>query len=233
MAVEPRRGCGYRKVNGLYLMTEGPFSGCHRLPIPLTICPTCGHGVKQSRGWTWVNPEDLFPKPHCVEDGYLSPNAYVEHCQFCAMCNPVRFKYTIERKHDEEGKPKEVTVIRKAGLLWIGEKFYPTPEHFMREADTMGISRRIHTVPHDFVAGKTWILMAHPKAVKIEENGEDRMGPGIIMGFRSDRIEKIITETQAKDEEAMKKLEKRGITPVIVPDNDPDHRGSVHDKEAA
>ena len=32
------------------------------------------------------------------------------------------------------------------------------------------------------------------------------------------------TETQAEDVEAMAKLEQRGISPVIVPDNDPDHR---------
>jgi hypothetical protein len=33
----------------------------------------------------------------------------------------------------------------------------------------------------------------------------------------------------AKDEEAMKRLEAQGVTPVIVPDNDKDHQGSVYD----
>ena len=36
-------------------------------------------------------------------------------------------------------------------------------------------------------------------------------------------IEKIITETQSRGAEAMSKLRARGIMPVIVPDNDPDH----------
>lgn len=35
MAVEARRGCGYRKAGGLYLVASGMGSPCHRLPIPL------------------------------------------------------------------------------------------------------------------------------------------------------------------------------------------------------
>ena len=32
-----------------------------------------------------------------------------------------------------------------------------------------------------------------------------------------------MTESQAKDAEEMAKLAERGITPVVVPDDDPDH----------
>ena len=55
MAQEQRRGCGHRKRGATYLV--GPIDGvmCHRLPISLHVCPTCGNGVKQSRGWTGLN----------------------------------------------------------------------------------------------------------------------------------------------------------------------------------
>jgi hypothetical protein len=43
-------------------------------------------------------------------------------------------------------------------------------------------------------------------------------------------VEKLVTEKQATPEE-LAKLEKEGIRPVIVPDNDKDHQGSVYDKE--
>jgi len=45
---------------------------------------------------------------------------------------------------------------------------------------------------------------------------------GIFCAFRPQRIEKLIRESDATPEE-LKKLEKRGITPIKVPDNDPDH----------
>ena len=53
--VEGKRGCGYRKPGGLYLVAAGRGRPCGLLPIALEACPTCGHGIKFSRSWTWVN----------------------------------------------------------------------------------------------------------------------------------------------------------------------------------
>jgi hypothetical protein len=49
----------------------------------------------------------------------------------------------------------------KAGLLWIGEKFYETPHDFLKEAAEMGISRRLPAVPKDFTIGEDSVLLAH------------------------------------------------------------------------
>lgn len=57
---EPRRGCGYRKEGGLYLVGGGLSAPCGRLPIPLTVCPVCNGGIHPARGWTWVSPRALF-----------------------------------------------------------------------------------------------------------------------------------------------------------------------------
>lgn len=208
MAIEAARGCGFRKVGGLYLVCPKEGRRCGLLPLPLTICPACGHGVKQTRGWTWINPEKLFEGATC--------RLPFDDCQTCPMHDPA--------------------YMERAGLLWIGKQFYPTPEHFRLEADSMGISRRIAAIPRGFEVGKTWVFLAHPEAIPGQGengNGEPRMIPGVFTIFKPTAIEMIVTETQARDEVEMARLRKRGITPVAVPDDDKDHQGSAYDKQEA
>lgn len=226
MAVEPRRGCGYRKIGGLYLVSGGHGVFCDRLPIPLEICPTCGHGVKQTRGFTWVDAAALVGGVHpaCADD---FP---------CPLCMA----------------PRE---LGRCGLLWIGETFYKTPLDFDREAAALGVSRRISAIPRGFQVGETWIMFAHPKAIlppfscercdsPVHRSGKDGQTiecdrvcgwtaplfrPGIFKVWRPERIEKILPESKRGSEEAAELLEK-GIVPVFVPDDDPDHRGTVYEK---
>lgn len=80
-------------------------------------------------------------------------------------------------------------------------------------------------MPKGFTVGEDWVFLAHPKTMPIEnDDGEQVMGPGVFRVWKPERIEKIITESEFKDEDAMAKLEKRGITPVVVPDDDKDHQ---------
>jgi len=222
MAVEARRACGYRKVGGLYLMGAGDGVACDRLPIRLSICPCCSQGIKQNRGWTWIDIALLVGGVH-RDCGDEFP---------CPLC-------------------MATSEMGRAGLLWIGEKFYPTPEHFMREAQAMGISRRVSAIPRGFKVGETWVLLAHPKGAdcpkclgsglpermtaldgvkKCEECDGAGKVPAIFRVFRPSAIEKILTQSQAT-EEALADLREKGITPVIVPDNDKDHQGTVYDDE--
>lgn len=199
MAIEPKRGCGYRKVGGTYL--AGPLTGdpCHRLPFPLGICPTCKSGIKQTRGWTWVEPVGLL-KESC--DGAYD-NA---HCGICKVCDP--FELCGEQ----------------VGLLWVGEKFYSETKDFIKEAVELGISRRIPAVPNDFVLGLHYVFLAHPEALPGGEPPEYKDAePGIFLLWKPERIEKIITQTMSEDKNLMATLTERDITPVIVPDDDPDH----------
>jgi len=59
MAQESKRGCGYRKVGGLYLVGDGIFVPCDRLPYLLETCPVCGHGIHFTRSMTEINPLKL------------------------------------------------------------------------------------------------------------------------------------------------------------------------------
>jgi len=212
MAVEPRRGCGYRKTGGLYLMGGKLSAPCCKLPIPLDVCPTCGAGVKQSRGWTWINPKPFLDAKVCTEIGFVKQRP---------LCPAARPGLLGDR----------------VGLIWIGAQFYPTAEHFQHEAATLGISRRIKAVPRGFVVGEHYVFFAHPKVFAKTVTDDRGFGAhteftaGIFAMFKPTHIEMLCKESDRTNEVKMHDLKKRGITPVFVPDDDPDHTGSVYDDD--
>jgi len=206
----------------------------------LDVCPVCSHGFKQSRGWTWVDLFGLVGGDHrvTIPQGFAGNReatpgvpAQTEECGclHCPLCYNVK-------------------AIGKAGLLWIGEKFYKTPEEFNREGINLGLSRRISAIPRNFKVGETWVMLAHPKGdrscdyVSPEEAEEKHLRletengitwqyfPAVFTLWKPSRIEKICKESE-RGSEAVAKLLEQGITPVFVPDDDKDHQGSVHDKE--
>lgn len=210
MAVEPRRGCGWRKVGGLYLVGSGGGIPCDRLPIELSVCPCCGNGIKQTRGFTWVDIAGLVGGDHTiVKNGAVVPCKCHAACPLC----------------------HNVATMGRGGLLWIGTQFYSTIDAFEAEAKLLGISRRIQTLPRGFEVGKTWLLFAHPRGI-IKPTSElaAKYVPAIFRVWKPERIERIYNESQRGSEEVLAD-EKRGITPVFVPDNDKDHHGSVYDKD--
>jgi len=165
MAVEAVRGCGYRKVGGLYLCGEGLSMVCDRLPYELKVCPVCGSGVKFSRGFAWLN----WLK---YAGGHEEPCHDVGNK--CPVCHPL-------------------TVDQPYGLLWVGESFY-TPESFIQEVLQMGVSRRIAAIPKNLKLGETWILFAHIRACgeKRDEAGKVEGIPGVFYAFRPQRLELLI-----------------------------------------
>lgn len=194
---EEKRGCGYRKPGGLYFVSDPISWDCNILPIPLTVCPCCGTGIKPARGWTWINPQPFLK------------SIDKENCQSCeAFSNCL-----------------VLTDQKKVGLIWVGEKFYKTPDEFSREAFFQGISRRVANIPHGFEIGKSVVWLGHRKA--IETNCPDCDGNGILcenetcihgkiydagvfMVYRPKRIEYIITGEETQEE--LENYEKRGIT---------------------
>jgi hypothetical protein len=201
---EQARGCGFRKPGGLYLVTDGPGVPCALMPLELHVCTACGRGVKPSRGWTWIEPAGVFGE------------ALHEHGEpTCPLSSPTGLG-------------------PRAGLLWVGAKFYRTPGEFTDEARRMGISRRISTVPRGFTLGQ-WVLLAHRAALECEscygtgdDDGEAVGNPrarcrpchgvggeqGVFHVFRPQRIEYVVRESDT--EKKLAHLERRGITLVKV-----------------
>ena len=213
---EQRRGCGFRKEGGLYLVAGIPEGDCGKLPLKLEVCPTCHQGIKPARAWTWVDAEKLFGNVLCRE---AMRTVDVPVCVSCPL-----------------GKGW-LKAHPRMGLLWIGEAHYPTPEDFLAEGMAQGLSRRITAIPKTFEIGKTYVLLAHRRTVPCKECsatgkvdighiiGDVEIGhaqescdhckgrgwlPGIFGCFRPTRIEYIIKDDDT--EEKLDRLEERGIT---------------------
>ena len=219
MAVEAKRGCGFRKIGGLYLVGDFSPVDCDRMPYLIGPCPVCGGGLHFTRSMTEINPLRLF--------GFHDPCA--ERRPHCKLCQP----------------PDDAAFV-----MTVGNKYY-TPESFIQEAATMGVSKRIPFIPKKLVPGHTIIYLAHPKAVPVHEPSpmskalveavaivEGEAPPpqprlleadqvthklGIFCAFIPQGIEKVLSKKNATRKE-VDSLKRRGITAVVVPDNDPDHR---------
>jgi hypothetical protein len=91
----------------------------------------------------------------------------------------------------------------RAGLIWIGEGHYSSTRAFIREADDMGISRRITSIPRGFEVGVTWVFLAHPKGMLKLVDGppdglfdkEPQHRPAIFMAFKPSKIERIVKQS--------------------------------------
>lgn len=209
VSYEGKRGCGYRKGGGLYLVSSGTMEPCGKLPIRCEVCPTCGEGIRVARGFTWVDGDKLCdPEPHGDPSHQLG----------CPLASP----------------------IGRAGLIWIGEKFYPTTLEFQREARELGVSRRITAVPRDFVVGETLVLLGHRKAIRdacpdcgdrAESEGcetcdEERVvfAPGIFTAFRPRAVEYVCKGEETEEE--LDALLERGIKPVRVEERQTELEGA-------
>jgi len=195
--IEGKRGCGYRKPGGLYLIGPPTGQNCCKLPFALTVCPCCGAGIRPARAWTWVDADRLF-----------FPNGPGLHSDAPQCKCPLN----------------DFGQIGKAGLIWIGEKFYPTPEIFLQEAREMGISRRIGAVPKDFKLGETWVLLAHRKVLTeivtishpdIREPIEGKKDISAIFSiFRPTAVEYVVKGDETGED--LERIVKRGLTPVTI-----------------
>lgn len=181
--------------------------------------------MKPTRGWTWVDADRLLAHKGCT----FGP----EECGRCPFADSVG----------------------RAGLLWVGGAFYPTPDDWSREAAEMGVSRRIPAVPKGLEVGKTWVLVAHREAITSAclncqgapdwaDAHEGRVcdgcggtgavgAPAIFRAFVSTRIEYVVKGDETEEE--LTRLVDRGIEPVkVIPvgdavDSYPDERGSEYE----
>lgn len=200
---DSQRGCGWRTVKGaLYFVSDGPGFPCGMLPLELKPCATCAAmGLKcrvaPTRGFTWISPKGLFDWGELTCDGRQGP------CAGCSMSH--------------------IATLERAGLLWIGEKFYDTPTDFVREAQRLGISRRLphDHIPKGFKIGEDFVLLAHKKAVLRMSDGTDGKlmdyFPGIFQIFKPLRIEVICDGTE--DDETIQGYLDRGLSPVKIERN--------------
>jgi len=195
MAIEKVRGCGYRKVGGLYLMGTGIAVPCDMLPLALHPCEYCGFQIPFSRGFMWISPM------------YLNVDAEKHHKETeCKCIEIVKDKCPVCFPKVGQGK---------YGFMWVGARHY-TPESFVKESKEVGVCKKIAKIPKDLEFGKTWILLAHrkvPFSPELNPNGlrakEPEYKPAIFYAFRVTRIEKLIWKSKAT-KRRLNKLKEQG-----------------------
>lgn len=210
MAVEKRRGCGYRKVGGLYLMGEYIPISCDRLPYPLEICPCCGHGIKVGRGMTAINPLKLFGiHENCIDEN-----------QYCFMCKP-KDEIGYIMRVGEKYYPTPQDFLNEGITQGFSKRIAQIPRYFE-------IGKTVIYLAHINACIK-------PDGTKDEPSRlQDRMidaekvkrVTGIFSAFIPQRIEKLYWQSALDDMPAKEKakLKKRGIIPIGIPDGDKDHK---------
>jgi len=221
---EKKRGCGYRQGGGIYLVSGALGETCWKLPLEMTVCPCCSQGIKPARAFTWVDHK-IVSAVECPGDPgtQVMPGSTPNNIKVREFGPDYSKGHGCKSCHGLCGFPERL------GLIWIGGKYYPTPEAFSAEAVRMGVSRRIPAVPKDFVVGETVILLGHRKCqfkvdldkvkspegydVKVEAEGyEDR--PGIFRTFIPEKIEYCVKGDETEEE--LEALEKRGFTLVKI-----------------
>jgi len=203
MSVEKRRACGYRKVGGLYLVSDGPAMPCCKLPIILHVCPTCHGGIKQARGWQWIDPRP-FLAGECT--GTMSGACPAANQEALGDVGLIWIGTAFY--------PTPAAFIEEARCMGISRRITAVPRNFrLGEIWVFLAHPKVQQV--------------------INEAGVAEWRAGVFRIFKPERIEKIVTESQLDDEQEMARLHEAGITPVAVPDADADHRGSVYDDAPA
>lgn len=217
ISVEPERGCGYRIVGKIYIVGRGMPAVCDNLPYPLDPCYCCGYQPQFSRGFSWLKKG--YIKKHALmlnvwnEETTCEENAEVVikcNCPAtnCPVCYP------------------DANDLEEYGLMWVGDKYY-TPEEFIVEANSMGVSKAINKLPKDLILGRTWVLLAHNKHPFVSTefmSGESDYKPAIFYAFIPTAYEMLIYEKDATSEK-LAELREQGITPIVIPDDAYEHDG--------
>jgi hypothetical protein len=191
---ETARGCGYRKPGGLYLVCDGRG---------LRDCGRLPHPV----GTCPCCGYGIKPARGWT---WIDPRAWLPECSqpktaACKLC----------LLHD---------LPERVGLLWVGERFYATPEEWLEEAADRGASRRVHAIPKGFEVGKTLVLMGHRKGALaytptaapglFPALQQQVRRPAIFAAWRPQRVEYVVTGLESP--EKLEQLAARGIELVDV-----------------
>lgn len=220
---EPQRGCGHRKVGGLYLVCDGIAVACDGLPLKIEPCECCGFEPTFSRNIQRLNYQ--YVKARSIEKHWndtpekAKPDLQMwkDRQKLCTCGDSCPICHAEEQAGTKALKPIQY------GLMHVGKTYY-TPQSFIKEAMSMGISKRIPDIPSWLVLNKTWILLVHDEVpdITLEElkknnfqMKEPKKHRAIFYAFRPQRIELLLWKNQYVDDTILE-LEKRGITVKLI-----------------
>ncbi len=216
MSVEAKRGCGFRKVGGLYLVGDYINIPCDRLPFPLDVCPVCGHGIKVGRGMTKINPPHLFQQHIECKDKFRP----------CFVCDPIDDIAYIMRV-GEKFYPMPEDFINEGIKQGLSKRIAQIPNDFQVGKTVIYLAHINACVVREPVAVQQAMeILEQPEKPRLIDAEKQKRVMGIFSAFIPHRIERIFwqSEIDKMSDKEKESLTKRGITPVGIPDGDKDHK---------
>lgn len=222
MATESKRGCGYRKAGGIYVVGDG-------IGEPVDWMPFC-IDYPFAQGLLWALPERLFRTVGPLGEGIL-PSRW--------LAPPKVGLIWIGKKHysDPAEFVKEAMrqgVSRRLGHLPVGLK-PGTPialahvnaihaeEFEFAKPEDLTIIQSPHCAVCSDVPGAKAIVNAsivpphHRRKSPVAQIG------GVFYLFHARAVEVVLPESVAARPEIQHECQKQGVVIVAVPDNDRDH----------
>lgn len=192
--------CGYRIIGGLYMVAPPISIECDR-DVILRACPVCGGGIRQARGWTWIEPYRLF--------GYHEPACTCPPP--CPICGPPRERAGLlwvgKRQYPRQ------KFLQEAVSMGISRRIGAVPRGFESGRTVV------------YLAHPDAIPPGHPALGGHGDKDDEKPKAAIIAAFRP-WLERIFADTD-QDSEAVKKAIEQGIRPVLVPDIEKHRTGKV------
>jgi len=214
MACEVRRGCGYRKVDALYLVGEYSSSPCDRMPFPLTTCLVCGQGIKVSGGFTQVNPYRLWGIHEDCKDLHRP----------CFLCDPNDEQAYIMLVGQKYYTPE--SFLAEAHYMGISKRIPFIPKDLELGKTVVYLAHPTACEVREPVALQQAMAIleeAQTKQARLLETDKVEKALGIFCAFIPKRVEKLVWESELTNKKR-EQLLKRGIMPIAAPDGDFDHK---------
>lgn len=90
-------------------------------------------------------------------------------------------------------------------IMWVGKKFYPTADDFIKEGLNLGCAKRVSMLPSEVVPGKSRCFLAHDEGQK---------GQGKIFGFFVISGVDIILDDEEKIKKYQEEYAELNVRPV-------------------
>lgn len=219
MAIEKRRGCGFRKVGGLYLCSDGIWVSCDRLPLKVGRCPVCGAGIHFARAFTEINPHQLWG----------SHDPCFDRIRPCHVCDPKderAFIMMVGAKY----YPTPISFLEEATEMGVSKRIPFVPKNMELGKTVVYLAHPKAVEVHESLAVQQAMAVVEqagnpqqalfPLETVVKAKPDYKMG--IFCAFIPQKVQKLCWESEYT-EENMEKHNKRGIELVPVPDGDKDH----------
>jgi len=188
-----KRGCGHLKKGAIYLHSDISERG--DLPPIVLFEPMIPWPEEHFRGWKAINGEQFI--------SLMQPSSRLPWAPL------VNAQYLDELRADPDGTEEDRYTIRLSGslgtamrdeakastrplvealetfdlLMWVGESYYPTPQHFIDEVLAQGLNKRLSLrQPPRILSGYTRLFLAHKAGTVRRPDGTEETGP-VIFGY--------------------------------------------------